>query len=133
MNYGTGYCARQPLGIPQPQAKGPPGAGGCNNLSHSLLEGLLYFISPLFFIPTRILHVKTHILHVILQVKPYLEAIWSILAPTHPRTLRNGSYLVCGSSLYSYALSYASLYAPYAFCISFLDILMQNNELLSKF
>ena len=28
--------------------KGPPGPGGHNNLSNSVLEGLLYFISPLY-------------------------------------------------------------------------------------
>ena len=35
-------------GVLQPQAKGPPGPGGCNSLSNSVLEGLLYFISPLY-------------------------------------------------------------------------------------
>ena len=42
------YRALQALGVPQPQAKGPPGPGGHNNLSNSVLEGLLYFISPLY-------------------------------------------------------------------------------------
>ena len=35
-------------GGPAAQAKGPPGPGGHNNLSNSVLEGLLYFISPLY-------------------------------------------------------------------------------------
>ena len=35
-------------GVPQSQAKGPPGPGGHNNLFNSVLEGLLYFISPLY-------------------------------------------------------------------------------------
>ena len=48
MHYWISYCARQALGVQQPQAKGPPGPGGHNNLSNSVLEGLLYFISPLF-------------------------------------------------------------------------------------
>ena len=30
-----------------PTTEGPPGPGGCNNLSNSVLESLLYFISPL--------------------------------------------------------------------------------------
>ena len=47
MHYWISYCARQALGVPQPQAKGLPGSGGHNNLSNSVLEGLLYFISPL--------------------------------------------------------------------------------------
>ena len=62
----TSYCARQALGVPQPQAKGPPGSGGCNNLSRSALEGILYFISPTYkYFPPQsrifrvILHVQT--------------------------------------------------------------------------
>ena len=43
MHYWISYCARQALGVPRPQAKGPPGPGGHNNLSNSVLEGLLYF------------------------------------------------------------------------------------------
>ena len=48
MHYWISYCARRALEVPQPQAKGPPGPGGHNNLSNSVLEGLLYFISPLY-------------------------------------------------------------------------------------
>ena len=48
MHYWISYCARQALGVPQPQPKGPSGPGGHNNLSNSVLEGLLYFISPLY-------------------------------------------------------------------------------------
>ena len=48
VHYWISYCARQALGVPQPQSKGPPGPGGHNNLSNSVLEGLLYFISPLY-------------------------------------------------------------------------------------
>ena len=47
MHHWISYYARQALGVPQPQAKGPPGPGGHNNLSNSVLEGLLYFISLL--------------------------------------------------------------------------------------
>ena len=48
MHYWISYCARQVLGVPQPQAKGPPGPRGHTNLSNNALEGLLYFISPLY-------------------------------------------------------------------------------------
>ena len=44
MHYWTSYCARQALGVPQPQAKGPPGPGGHNNLSNSALEGLFLIL-----------------------------------------------------------------------------------------
>ena len=69
MNYWTGYCTLQSLGVPQPQAKGPPGPGGCNNLCNSSLEGLLCFISPLFQVKIRILPIQTRILHIILHRK----------------------------------------------------------------
>ena len=43
MHYWISYYACQALGVPQPQAKGPPGPGGYNNVSNSVLEGFLFF------------------------------------------------------------------------------------------
>ena len=52
MHYWGSYCARQALGVPQSQAKGPPGSEGQKDFPSSVLEGLLYFISPLLYTKT---------------------------------------------------------------------------------
>ena len=52
MHYWISYCARQALGVLQPQAEGPPGPGGHNNLSNSVLEGFFilfhHFIDKIY-------------------------------------------------------------------------------------
>ena len=61
MHYWISYCARQALGVPQPQAKGPPGPGRHNNLSNSALAGLLYFISPLYCLFWRFITLSDYV------------------------------------------------------------------------
>ena len=43
---GVEIMPARPWGVPQPQAKGPPGSGGPYFFSIHALEGILYFISP---------------------------------------------------------------------------------------